>query len=148
MKSSVDTRELDKALAAINFKGGDLLNVEGAGAAVLVNGMRMRVPVKLAATKNSIMSHIDENTDTRIVDEVGPETDYAPYLEYGTGEFAEGGNGRKGGWRYKDEEGNWHFTFGMKAQPFVRPTAIEDLDSVIKAIGTTFGRLVVDLWPK
>jgi hypothetical protein len=42
--------------------------------------------------------------------------EYAPYLEFGTGEYAENGNGRKGGWSYQDPRGNWHFTLGMKPQ--------------------------------
>lgn len=80
---TVDTSQLEKALKAIDFKGIDLLNIEGTGAAVLSNGMKMRVPVDTAATKNSIQSHIESQSDTQIVDEVGPETNYAPYIEYG-----------------------------------------------------------------
>ena len=36
----------------------------------------------------------------------------AIWEEFGTGEYALNGNGRKGGWSYKDEEGNWHHTMG------------------------------------
>jgi HK97 gp10 family phage protein len=145
---TVDTSQLEKALKAIDFKGADLLNIEGSGAAVLSNGMKMRVRKDTAATANSVQSHIVEKTDNRVIDEVGPETTYAPWLEYGTGEKAEKGDGRKGGWSYKDTDGNWHFTRGMKAQPFVRPTAQQDFDKVIRAIGTTFGQLLVQRWPK
>lgn len=36
----------------------------------------------------------------------------AIWEEFGTGEYALNGNGRKGGWSYKDEEGKWHHTMG------------------------------------
>jgi len=122
---SVDSSSLQKALKAIDFNGGDLLNIEGAGAAVLVNGMRMRVPVKTAATKNSVQSHVNEASDTQVTDEVGPETEYAPNIEYGV-----------------KSKPNYPI------QPFVRPTAIEDFSQVIRAIGTTFGKLLISRWPK
>lgn len=122
---SVDTRDLEKALKAIDFKAGDLLDIEGAGAAVLVNGMRMRVPVDTAATKNSIASHVIEATETQVTDEVGPETLYAEYIEYGLKKFP-----------------------NYPKQPFIRPTAIEDFDKVIRAIGKTFGAMLVSRWPK
>lgn len=40
--------------------------------------------------------------------------EYAPYVEYGTGLFAEDNNGRQDvPWHYQDEKGNWHTTSGM-----------------------------------
>lgn len=34
--------------------------------------------------------------------------------EFGTGEYALNGDGRKGGWKYTDAKGKWHFTRGKK----------------------------------
>ena len=60
--------------------------------------------------------------------------EYAPYVEYGTGLFAEEGNGRKDvPWHYQDEKGEWHSTSGMKPHPFMRP-ALEENRENIKAI--------------
>ena len=53
--------------------------------------------------------------------QVGTNVEYAPYVELGTGIYAEEGNGRKTPWVYKDTEGKWHKTSGMKAQPYLRP---------------------------
>ena len=53
--------------------------------------------------------------------QVGTNVEYAPYVELGTGIYAEEGNGRKTPWVYKDTEGKWHRTSGMKAQPYLRP---------------------------
>lgn len=56
---------------------------------------------------------------------------YAPYVEYGTGKFAENGNGRKDvPWRYEDELGEWHTTFGQHPHPFMRPALDENRDEI------------------
>ena len=44
---------------------------------------------------------------------VGSTSENAIWEEFGTGEFALEGNGRKGGWWYQDKDtGKWHFTTG------------------------------------
>lgn len=43
---------------------------------------------------------------------IGSPLENAIWEEFGTGEWAEHGDGRKGGWAYKDAKGNWHFTIG------------------------------------
>lgn len=121
----VDTKSLEKALKDIELDTSVLLQVEGAGAKVLVNGMRMRVPVKTGATKNSIMSHLVEYSATRVVDDVGPETNYAPDIEYGISSKP-----------------------SYPIQPFIRPTAMQDFDKVVRAIGFSFAKLVISRWPK
>ena len=62
---------------------------------------------------------------------------YAPYVEYGTGLFAEGeGGGRTDvPWHYQDDEGNWHTTSGMKPQPYMNPALNESREEVIRLIG-------------
>ncbi len=52
---------------------------------------------------------------------VGTNLNYAPYVEYGTGKFAEGGGGRKTPWVYFSEKFGFVRTEGMKAQPYLRP---------------------------
>ena len=42
------------------------------------------------------------------------------YLEYGTGIFAEGGNGRQSPWVWKDKNGDYHYTHGIKPTHFMR----------------------------
>lgn len=43
---------------------------------------------------------------------VGSPLENAIWEEFGTGEWAINGDGRKGGWYYKDEKGKWHHTYG------------------------------------
>lgn len=55
---------------------------------------------------------------TYVVDEdklqatIGNPLENAIWEEFGTGEYALNGDGRKGGWVYKDDKGEFHFTFG------------------------------------
>lgn len=44
--------------------------------------------------------------------EIGSPLENAIWEEFGTGDYALNGDGRKGGWFYKDEEGVGHFTHG------------------------------------
>lgn len=68
---------------------------------------------------------------THVVDEeepavyIGTNVEYGPYVELGTGIYAEGGGGRPTPWVYKDAKGNWHYTRGNKAQPFLKPAAAD-----------------------
>lgn len=45
---------------------------------------------------------------------IGSPLENAIWEEYGTGEYAAEGNGRKGGWFYVDAKGEGHFTRGKK----------------------------------
>ena len=84
-------------------------------------------PVDTGRLRNSISHEVDEDTVY-----VGTNVEYAPYLEFGTGKFAESG-GRPTPWSYQDSKGEWHTTNGMKPQPYLRP-AIDDHLSEYKQI--------------
>lgn len=43
---------------------------------------------------------------------IGNPLENAIWEEFGTGEFALYGNGRKGGWHYRDDKDKWHHTYG------------------------------------
>lgn len=45
---------------------------------------------------------------------VGSPLQNAIWEEFGTGEYAANGDGRKSGWRYQDDNGDWHYTTGKK----------------------------------
>lgn len=45
---------------------------------------------------------------------IGSHLQNAIWNEFGTGEYAANGDGRKGGWRYQDDSGDWHFTRGKR----------------------------------
>jgi hypothetical protein len=63
--------------------------------------------------KSSWASNVDK-TSTGYEATIGSPLENAIWEEFGTGEHALKGNGRKGGWFYEDEEGKGHFTHGKK----------------------------------
>lgn len=62
-------------------------------------------------TKNAWTHVVDESKDECVV---GNPLENSIWEEFGTGEFALHGDGRKGGWTYQDEKGKWHHTHGKK----------------------------------
>lgn len=67
--------------------------------------------VKTGQTKNSFTHKVDNKTHTAYI---GSDYENAIWEEFGTGEYALNGDGRKGGWVYYDENGKRHFTTGKK----------------------------------
>lgn len=65
--------------------------------------------VRTGQTKGSWDYTVDE---TAFQVTIGSPLENAIWEEFGTGEYALNGNGRKGGWYYVDEMGNGHFTHG------------------------------------
>ena len=67
--------------------------------------------VDTGKTKNSFQHKVVESEHIAYI---GSNYENAIWEEFGTGEHALNGDGRKGGWSYKDAEGNWHRTNGKK----------------------------------
>ena len=78
-------------------------------------------PIDTGNLKNSITHRVVPSEGAVYI---GTDVEYAPYVEFGTGKFAEGASHAKTiPWHYKDDEGRWHTTSGMPPRPFLR-TAI------------------------
>lgn len=92
----------DKGLAVIEEVTGEL-----------ESQVKRNTRVKTGKTKNS-WKHIVKEDGDMIVGTVGSNDENAIWEEFGTGEHALAGNGRKGGWYYEDADGEWHHTFGKK----------------------------------
>lgn len=80
---SVDISQALKAFTDGALTKNDLLDIEKPVALTIVNKQRELVPVDTAATKNSVSPHIQSASDKEVIDHVGPETDYAPFIELG-----------------------------------------------------------------
>lgn len=90
-----------------------------------------KTPNSTGELKGSIQSKV-EGVGNDITGVVYTNKFYAPYVEYGTGLFAEDGNGRKDvPWRYEDDEGRWWTSSGMPPSPFMRPALIENKQKVM-----------------
>lgn len=84
--------------------------------------------------KGSIQSRV-EGSGNDLTGVVFTNLHYAPYIEYGTGIFAEDGKGRQDvPWCYKDDEGKWHTTSGMEPHPFIRPALQENKQKVLSIL--------------
>ena len=94
-------------------------------------------PVSSGELRDKI-DHTVKKENGKIFGKVGSPMFYAPYVEYGTGEFAENGAGRKGGWNYQDSSGEWFFTWGNEPQPFLRPAFRKTHKQVEQVIGQKF----------
>jgi len=91
--------------------------------------------IRTGNLRNSITHEYRESDKTVVI---GTNVKYAPYVELGTGVYAEGGNGRKTPWRYQDAKGNWHATSGMKPRPFLRPVFEEHRDEYMAVLKKVF----------
>lgn len=66
-------------------------------------------------------NHSQEYLFGEYIGRVGTRVDYFIYNELGTGEYAENGKGRKGGWVFQFPNGDWIKTKGLKPHPMLRP---------------------------
>lgn len=67
--------------------------------------------VDTGQTKNSFQHKV---VDSEHIAYIGSNHENAIWEEFGTGEHALKGNGRKGGWVYVDRHGKGHYTTGKK----------------------------------
>ena len=94
--------------------------------AIVERAAKQNAPKGTGELRRSIASRVETDSEGNLIGLVFSPLEYAPYVEYGTGLFAEAGNGRKDvPWNYQDDKGEWHSTSGMKPRPFLRP-ALED----------------------
>lgn len=73
--------------------------------------VKRNTAVDTGQLKSSWGYRVDENKYEAVI---GSPLENAIWEEFGTGEFALKGNGRKTPWKYKDSKGKWHYTIGKK----------------------------------
>ena len=106
----------------------------GKACALVERSAKQKAPKGTGELRRSITSKV-EHTGDNVIGIIFTPLEYAPYVEYGTGLFAEGGNGRKDvPWNYQDDEGEWHSTSGMKPQPYMRPALNENREQIRRII--------------
>lgn len=101
----------------------------GKACAVVERSAKQKAPKDTGALRRSITSEV-EGREAKVFTPL----EYAPYIEYGTGLFAEEGGRADVPWHYQDDEGNWHSTSGQKPQPFMRPALNENRVKIIKIL--------------
>lgn len=130
MSAEIKFEGLDEILYKLD-KISSNANIEealGTCCAIVEKSAKQKAPKDTGALRRSITSKVEDNKGI-----VFTPLEYAPYVEYGTGLFAESGGRKDVPWNYQDDEGKWHSTSGQKPQPFMRP-ALEENKQLIKQI--------------
>ena len=138
--AEVEFKGLDKIIAKLD-KMQDTSTIVSAmqDACNLVEGAaKDKAPKDTGALRRSITNRV-QVVGNQVSGIVFTPLEYAPYIEYGTGLYAENGNGRQTPWVYKDDKGNYHYTHGQHPQPFMRPALNENKDEIIQIIKEALG---------
>ena len=129
---NVEVKGVDELIVKLNNMADEskIQQQLGIACALVERSAKMKAPKDTGALRRSITSKVDGLTGI-----VFTPLEYAPYVEYGTGLFAENGAGRKDvPWNYQDDKGEWHSTRGQKPQPFMRPALNENRTEIIRII--------------
>lgn len=105
----------------------------GKACALVERAAKQNAPKDNGELARSITSKVEEQ-DGAIEGIVYTPLEYAPYVEYGTGLFAEEGGRRDVPWNYQDDKGEWHSTSGQHPQPFMRPALNENKQQILKIL--------------
>lgn len=115
----IDENTLEKAL--------------GQACAVVEASAKQLAPKDTGELRRSIASRVEQQGDD-FVGIVYTPLEYAPYVEYGTGLFAEEGGRADTPWSYQNDKGEWISTSGMKPQPYMRPALDENREEILRIL--------------
>lgn len=115
IKDIVDT---DKTVAAM-----------GKACALVEKEAKSNAPKDTGALRRSISSKV-EVEGKEVIGTVFTPLEYAPYIEYGTGLFAESGGRKDVPWHYQDDKGEWHSTNGIHPCPFMRSALLDNRNKI------------------
>ena len=127
----VKVEGLDKILAKIDdiASGEDIAQRLGLACALVERTAKQLAPKDNGELRRSITSKVEGLEGI-----VFTTLEYAPYVEYGTGLFAEEAGRKDVPWCYQDDEGEWHSTSGQKPQPFMRPALDQNRTEILKIL--------------
>ena len=133
---AIEIEGINKVLKRLE-KLSNTENIEkamGKACAVVEAAAKQNAPKDTGALRNSITSKV-ENRNGHVEGTIFTPLEYAPYIEYGTGLFAESGGRKDVPWNYQDDKGEWHSTSGQKPQPFMRPAIEDNRNKIIEILG-------------
>ena len=94
--------------------------------------------VRTGQLKGSWNHQVDEDN---LEAQIGSPLENAIWEEFGTGEYAANGDGRKGGWFYVDDEGNGHFTHGKTPNHTLQKAFDSKKNAIINRAKQIYGEL-------
>jgi hypothetical protein len=92
-------------------------------------------PADTGDLRGSLAHTVDEEEKVAYI---GTPKEYGIYVEMGTGMYYPGG--RKEPWAYKDGKGEWHFTHGQKAQPYLKPAVADHIKTYQNIVEDELGK--------
>lgn len=101
----------------------------GTCCALVERSAKQKAPKDNGELRRSITSKVADLTGI-----VYTPLEYAPYVEFGTGLFAETSGRKDVPWCYQDDEGEWHSTSGQKPQPFMRPALTDNRTNITRIL--------------
>lgn len=116
--------KLDKVAQAEN-----LVNAMGKACALVEGEAKRKAPKDTGELRRSIESKV-ENNGEGVQGVIFSPLEYAPYIEYGTGLFAEKGGRADVPWFYVDDDGKGHLTKGIHPHPYMRPALNEQKNKI------------------
>lgn len=129
--NSVEVKGLDSILLKLDSIT-EVNNIEGAlgkACALVEREAKKKAPKDTGELRRSITSKVENNVGI-----VFTPLEYAPYVEYGTGLFAEIGGRKDVPWCYMTDDGKMVSTNGQKPQPFMRPALNENRAEIIRLL--------------
>ena len=121
---------IDNTIEVIGaIKDAALVFLEEAAGELESQAMR-NTRVDTGQTKGAWSHKVEESALQAIV---GNPLENAIWEEFGTGEYAVNGNGRKTPWRYQDVRGNWHTTTGKRPSRAFEKAKAEAEPKIIQA---------------
>ena len=134
--SSITLEGVEEVLGALDelMDVGELEAALGKACALVERSAKQKAPKDTGALRQSITSKVSDLEGV-----VFTPLYYAPYVEYGTGLFAEQGGRTDVPWWYKDDKGEWHKTSGQHPQPFMRPALDENREQIMRILKEAIG---------
>lgn len=86
-------------------------------------------PVDTGDLRDSITHMVSDSEKAAYI---GTNSEYAVYVECGTGIYYPGG--RQTPCTYQDKNGDWHLTHGQRAKPYIKPAVADHVDQYKKII--------------
>lgn len=142
----IGAADLEKKLARIGATAADpLAAAVHAGALLVQNSAKQKAPKRTSTLRRSITIEVGREGD-QVIARIGPTVEYGVYMEFGTGRYAENGQGRKTPWAYK-VGGKTFWTVGNKPRPYMRPALDENREKAMREIARVFGSLMARSGP-
>lgn len=114
----------DNSIEVISKLEKGILNALEEASGELETQVKNNTKVKTGRTRDSWNHKVDDENYKAYV---GSNYENAIWEEFGTGIYAQNGNGRKDvPWAYQDEKGKWHRTKGKKPRKALQ-NAVKDL---------------------